>query len=160
MLDTYYLLLYTVSMLPIGTDAPNFKLPDHEGNPHKLSDYAGSWVLLYFYPKDDTPGCTKEACMLRDSAMEYEEHNITVLGISSDSELSHEKFISKYHLPFTLLSDSEKKVINMYGAKNDLGGTKRISYLIGPEGMIEKVYANVKPEMHADEVLEDVKNLA
>lgn len=146
-------------MLPIGSDAPNFKLIDHEGNPHRLSDYNGSWVLLYFYPKDDTPGCTKEACMLRDSAMEYEEHNITVVGISADNEMSHAKFISKYNLPFTLLSDPEKKVIDLYGAQNETGGTKRISYLIGPEGVIEKAYANVKSELHAEEVLKDVKNL-
>lgn len=146
-------------MLPVGSEAPNFKLTDHEGNPHRLSDHDGSWVLLYFYPKDDTPGCTKEACMLRDSAMDYEAANITVLGISADSEMSHEKFISKYHLTFTLLSDPEKKVIDLYGAKNNLGGTKRISYLIGPEGVIEKAYTDVKPELHAEEVLKDVKNL-
>lgn len=146
-------------MLDIGTQAPDFKLPDHEGTSHKLSDYRDSWVLLYFYPKDDTPGCTKEACTLRDTALDYEEANIIVLGVSADNEMSHEKFISKYQLPFTLLSDPEKKVINLYGAKNNLGMTKRISYLIGPEGMIEKAYANVKPELHADEVLEDVKQL-
>jgi peroxiredoxin Q/BCP len=97
--------------------------------------------------------------MLRDSALDYEEANIIVLGVSADDEMSHEKFISKYQLPFTLLSDPEKKVIDMYGAKNNLGMTKRISYLIGPEGMIEKAYSNVKPELHADEVLEDVKQL-
>jgi thioredoxin-dependent peroxiredoxin len=147
-------------MLPIGSDAPNFKLPDHEGVVHRLADYSGSWVLVYFYPKDDTPGCTKEACTLRDNAMDYEAHNITVLGISADSEMSHQKFISKYNLPFTLLSDPDKKVIDMYGAKNEMGGTKRISYLIGPEGIIEKTYADVKPEMHAEEVLNDVKELA
>jgi peroxiredoxin Q/BCP len=146
-------------MLPIGTEAPNFKLNDHEGSPHRLTDYADSWVLLYFYPKDDTPGCTKEACELRDSAMDYEEHNIIVVGISADSEMSHGKFISKYHLPFTLLSDPDKKVIDLYGAKNEIGGTRRISYLIGPEGVIEKAYTDVKPELHAEEVLKDVKNL-
>ena len=146
-------------MLPIGSEAPNFKLNDHEGNPHRLSDYDGSWILLYFYPKDDTPGCTKEACMLRDSAMEYEKHNIMVVGVSADSEMSHQKFISRYNLPFTLFSDPDKKVIDLYGAKNEIGGTKRISYLIGPEGVIEKAYADVKPEIHAEEVLRDVKNL-
>jgi peroxiredoxin Q/BCP len=91
--------------------------------------------------------------------MDYEEHNIIVVGISADSEMSHGKFISKYHLPFTLLSDPEKKVIDLYGAKNETGGTKRISYLIGPEGVIEKAYTDVKPELYAEEVLSDVKEL-
>jgi len=150
---------YTIYMLDIGTQAPNFNLSDHEGTMHKLSDYMGSWVLLYFYPKDDTPGCAKEACMLRDNALEYEKHDIIVLGVSADDEMSHEKFISKYNLPFTLLSDSDKRVIKMYDAKNAIGMTKRISYLVGPEGMIEKIYENVKPETHAEEVLEDVTEL-
>ncbi len=146
-------------MLAIGTQAPDFKLPDHTGEIHSLSQYEGQWVLLYFYPKDDTPGCTKEACALRDEALAYEQNDIIVLGVSKDSELSHEKFITKYRLPFTLLSDVDKKVIRMYGTETDTGGTKRISYLINPEGEIEKVYPAVKPETHADEVLRDVESL-
>jgi peroxiredoxin Q/BCP len=146
-------------MLEVGTQAPDFKLPDHMGDIHNLSQYEGQWVLLYFYPKDDTPGCTKEACALRDQALAYEENDIVVLGVSKDSELSHEKFISKYKLPFTLLSDTEKKVMRMYDTETDTGGTKRISYLINPEGEIEKAYANIKPETHADEVLRDVESL-
>ncbi len=146
-------------MLEVGTQAPDFKLPDHMGDIHNLSQYEGQWVLLYFYPKDDTPGCTKEACALRDQALAYEENDIVVLGVSKDSELSHEKFISKYKLPFTLLSDTEKKVMRMYDTETDTGGTKRISYLINPEGEIEKAYANIEPETHADEVLRDVESL-
>ena len=140
--------------------APQFKLKDHEGQTHSLSEFEGSWVLLYFYPKDGTPGCTKEACSLRDSALDYEEENIIVVGISADDELSHQKFISKYHLPFLLLSDPERQVIKMYKAQNETGGTKRISFLINPEGEVEKIYSQVDPETHAEEVLNDVRELA
>lgn len=146
-------------MLQIHTKAPDFTLTDHAGEKHTLSQYEGQWVLLYFYPKDDTPGCTKEACALRDTALEYEKKNIIVLGVSKDSELSHEKFITKYKLPFTLLSDTDKKVIHLYGAEKEDGGTKRISYLINPEGQIEKVYEKVTPETHAEEVLQDMEKL-
>lgn len=145
-------------MLDINTPAPDFSLPDESGEFHSLEEYKGSWVLLYFYPKDDTPGCTKEACSLRDYALEYEQNDLIVIGISKDSGESHQKFISKYKLPFTLLSDEKSKVIDMYGAKGPIG-TKRISYLIDPEGMIEKVYAKVDPEKHAEEVLRDLESL-
>ena len=145
-------------MLKQGEIAPDFTLLDENGDPHSLSKYEGKWVLLYFYPKDDTPGCTKEACALRYRAMEYEEGDIVVLGVPKDSGESHKKFISKYKLPFTLLSDPDRKVIKLYGADNELG-TKRISYLIDPDGMIEKIYDKVKPETHAEEVLEDLEKL-
>ncbi len=145
-------------MLDINTPAPDFSLPDESGEFHSLEEYKGSWVLLYFYPKDDTPGCTKEACSLRDYALEYEQNDLIVIGISKDSGESHQNFISKYKLPFTLLSDEKSKVIDMYGAKGPIG-TKRISYLIDPEGMIEKVYTKVDPEKHAEEVLRDLESL-
>lgn len=145
-------------MLKKGEKAPDFSLPDEMGETHNLSDYEGKWILLYFYPKDDTPGCTKEACAIRDSAMEYEKMDVEVLGISKDSSESHEDFISKYKLPFTLLSDMNKKVINMYGAGGGIT-TKRISYLIDPDGIIAKSYSKVDPEKHADEVLADVETL-
>ncbi len=145
-------------MLEIHTEAPDFSLLDEKGEKHTLSQYQGKWVLLYFYPKDDTPGCTKEACSLRDHALEYEENDLVVLGVSKDTTESHEKFISKYKLPFTLLADTEQKVIQVYGANGAIG-TKRISYLINPDGEIEKAYPNVKPESHAEEVLQDLKNL-
>jgi peroxiredoxin Q/BCP len=145
-------------MLKQGEIAPDFTLLDENGEPHSLSKYEGKWVLLYFYPKDDTPGCTKEACALRDRAMEYEESDIVVLGVSKDSGDSHKKFISKYKLPFTLLSDPEQKVIKRYEADGGIS-TKRISYLIDPEGVIERVYEKVKPETHAEDVLEDLKKL-
>ncbi len=145
-------------MLEIHTQAPDFSLLDEKHEKHTLSQYLDKWVLLYFYPKDDTPGCTKEACSIRDHALAYEENDLLVLGVSKDTSESHEKFISKYKLPFTLLADTEGKVIKLYGA-NSLTGTKRISYLINPDGEIEKVYPNVKPETHAEEVLADLQSL-
>lgn len=145
-------------MLETGTQAPDFALQDQNGDSHKLSDYKGQIVLIYFYPKDDTPGCTKEACSIRDVWGEFEKAGIQVFGISKDSVKSHKKFEEKYNLPFTLLSDLDKKVIESYGAKKAIG-TKRISYLIDKEGKITKAYDKVSPEAHADEILEDVSNL-
>src|SRR5512142_574142 len=102
-------------MLKPGNKAPDFTLPDQEGKTHSLSDYAGEWVLLYFYPKDDTPGCTAEACGIRDNYDAYGDAEVTVLGVSTDSVKSHAKFVTKYALPFTLLADEEKKVVAAYG---------------------------------------------
>ena len=147
--------------------APIFKLPDQDGKIHSLEDYKGKWVLLYFYPKDDTPGCTKEACAIRDSFPDFKKLKITVLGVSTDSVKSHGKFVEKYKLPFTLLSDESKSLVEKYGVwakKKFMGreymGTLRTSFLINPEGKIAKIYENVKPEIHAEEVLEDTKNLS
>lgn len=144
-------------MLPIQTPAPNFTLPDQNGKNHTLSDYLGQWVLLYFYPKDDTPGCTAEACSVRDNLPRFEELRVKVLGISADSSGSHQQFIEKYGLNFTLLSDVDKKVINEYRA----GGVfiKRISYLIDPQGNIYKSYPKVNPETHVMQVLTDLQNV-
>ncbi len=151
-------------MLKIEQKAPDFTLPDQDGNVHSLSDYKGKKVLLYFYPKDDTPGCTTEACTIRDSYKDFEKMGLVVLGVSVDSVKSHKKFETKYKLPFTLLSDEKKEVMEKYGVwgkKKFMGreyeGTNRISFLIGEDGKILKVYETVKPAEHAGEVLSDAK---
>ena len=157
-------------MNPLEVDslAPDFILPDQNGVEHSLSEYRGQWVLLYFYPKDDTLGCTKEACSIRDTFPKFESLNIEVLGVSVDSPESHKKFSEKYQLPFTLLSDEHKKVVTRYGvwAKRMFSfmgreheGVVRSSFLIDPTGTIEKIYIDVKPEKHAEEVLKDLKRL-
>jgi thioredoxin-dependent peroxiredoxin len=152
--------------LKINQKAPDFSLPDQNGEMHKLSDYKGKWVLLYFYPKDDTTGCTAQACAIRDELPNFKKIKAVVLGVSVDSVKSHKKFAEKYTLPFTLLADEEKKVVNKYGVwakKKFMGreymGTLRNSYLIGPDGKIKKIYEKVKPANHAEEVLEDLKSL-
>jgi len=152
--------------LEVNSLAPDFVLPDQDGVEHSLSQYRGQWVLLYFYPKDDTAGCTKEACSIRDAFPKFESLNIKVLGVSVDSVESHKKFAEKYQLPFTLLSDVHKKVVSHYdvwGEKKFMGreyeGTMRSSFLIDPTGTIEKIYIDVKPEQHAEEVLKDLKRL-
>jgi peroxiredoxin Q/BCP len=143
-------------MLKENTMAPDFELLDQEGKIHKLSTYQGSWVLLYFYPKDNTPGCTKEACMIRDYFPSFDKLNARVFGISSDSIQSHKDFAKKFELKFPLLSDEKKEVITLYAAKGVLF-TKRISYLIDPKGSIAKTYDNVNPAIHAKEVLADLE---
>ena len=142
-------------MLSSKIPAPDFTLPDQNAVDHKLSDYIGQWVLIYFYPKDDTPGCTIEACSIQDNLPKFQDLKIKVLGISADSVSSHQKFAQKYELNFALLSDDKKEAISKYEA----GGifTKRISYLIDPQGQIFKAYESVNPETHVAEVLEDLK---
>ena len=149
--------------LKIGDKAPDFTLPDQEGKEHALSGSKGAWVLVYFYPKDDTPGCTKEACSLRDNFPQFQKMNAVVFGVSVDTPKSHGKFAEKYALPFTLLADTDKKVVLLYGVwgeKKFMGktymGTRRTSFLIDPEGIIANIYENVKPEEHAQEVLADL----
>jgi len=139
-----------IMKLKIGNRAPNFKLADQNGNVHSLKDYEDKWVLLYFYPKDDTPGCTKEACAIRDSFPRFSKLKAAVLGISADSVQSHKKFAEKYKLPFTLLADIKKEVIKKYGV------IFRTSSLINPKGKIAKIYENVKPETHAEEIIKDL----
>lgn len=148
----------------VGDLAPDFTLPDQEGNQHTLSAYKGQWVLLYFYPKDDTPGCTKEACSIRDNFPAFQKLNVKVFGVSVDSVKKHAKFIEKYTLPFTLLADEEKTVVHAYGVwakKKFMGreymGTLRWSFLIDSKGKIAKVYQDVKPEEHVEEILRDLK---
>lgn len=144
-----------MKILTEGIPAPDFSLTDQNGNVHMLANYLGRYVLLYFYPKDDTPGCTAEACGIRDIYKDFELNNVKVFGVSSDSEKSHKKFAEKYDLPFTLLADQKSKVIKMYGAKSPLG-TKRISYLIDPKGLIAKIYDKVTPTTHGAEILKDI----
>jgi peroxiredoxin Q/BCP len=153
-----------ISLPAVGTAAPAFKALDQHGDAHTLSEYKGSWVLMYFYPKDDTPGCTKEACLLRDGFPFFEGLKAVVLGVSVDSVKSHHKFVEKYQLPFTLLADEDKKMVTAYGVWGDkkfMGrtytGTKRVSFLIDPKGKIAKVYPDVNPAKHADEVMADLK---
>lgn len=158
--------------LKVGQKAPAFELPDQNGKIHKLSDYSGKWILLYFYPKDDTPGCTIEACSIRDNFGSFKKMKTIVLGVNADSIKSHKKFEKKYKLPFPILSDESKKIIKAYGVwvvqtlrslqtrrgkKKFMGreymGIKRISFLIDPSGKISKIYEDVKPASHAGEVL-------
>ncbi len=152
--------------LSIGQLAPDFSLLDQNGTEHHLSDYRGQHVLIYFYPKDDTPGCTTEACSLRDNFSALKKHNTVVLGISTDSVKSHAKFATKFELPFTLLSDAEKRVVELYGVwgpKKFMGreflGTKRQSFLVDAEGKLAVWYETVKPADHVAEVLADLKKL-
>lgn len=150
--------------LKIGQKAPAFKLPDQTGAIHQLKDYLGKWVLVYFYPKDDTPGCTAEACSLRDNFPKFKKVNAVVLGVSIDPVKKHEKFATKYNLPFTLLADEDKQMVEKYGVwaeKSMYGrkymGTLRTSFLIDPTGKIAKIYEGVKPATHAEKVLADLK---
>jgi peroxiredoxin Q/BCP len=152
-------------VLSEGTLAPAFELKDSQGNTHKLADYRGRTIVLYFYPKDNTPGCTKEACSFRDSYQDFRVEGAEVIGISPDSEKSHTNFIDKYELPFTLLSDPDHKICEAYGAwglKKNYGreyeGVFRTTFVIGPDGVIKKVFKNVKPAEHAVEVLAAVKS--
>lgn len=144
----------------------NFSLPDQNGKIHTLSDYKGQWVLVYFYPKDDTPGCTEEACAIRDNFPEFQKLGIRVFGISADPIKNHEKFAGKYSLPFTLLSDEKRTTIKRWGAwqkKRVFGktymGIARISFLIDPDGDVAITYEEVEPKKHAEEVLNDLKEL-
>ena len=147
-------------MLKEGYAAPDFTVKNQDGADVKLSDFRASRVVLYFYPKDDTPGCTKQACSLRDGFAEFEEKGIKILGVSADDETSHQKFISKYELPFTLLADTDHAVADAYGSygeKNFAGknymGVLRKTFLIDESGKIKRVFDKVKVDEHADEVL-------
>lgn len=150
-------------MLKNGDIAPDFTLLDSEGNTVSLSDFRGNKVIIYFYPKDDTSGCTKEACNFRDNYSQLKEKNVVVIGISKDSVSSHVKFKNKYDLPFILLSDPNHQVIETYGAygeKKMYGrtymGTIRMTYLVSEEGLILKIYDKVKPDKHVEEILKDL----
>lgn len=150
-------------MLKEQDKAPDFTLNNQDGNPISLHDFAGKKVILYFYPRDNTPGCTREACAFRDQFQVFKEHGIVVLGISKDSEKSHQNFILKQSLPFDLLSDPQHEVIESYGAwqeKKLYGkvsmGIVRSTYVIDEEGMIERVYPKVKPDEHAVQILNDL----
>ena len=150
--------------LQVGDAAPDFSLPDQDGTPVSLSSLQGQRVVIYFYPKDDTPGCTKEACNFRDRWDQFKTHGITVLGISKDAAASHGKFIAKYSLPFTLLTDAEPCPVatayGSYGLKKFMGkeymGMMRHTFVVDPDGRIERIYTKVKAEAMADQVLSDL----
>ncbi len=144
--------------LSLNRKAPDFRLPDQNGKMQSLSDYKRKWVLIYFYPKDFTSGCTKEACDIRDNWGEFKKREIVVLGISKDDITSHKKFADKYKLPFTILADPEKKVLKIYGAWHEK--TVRMSYLINPQGKIAKIYPKVEPSTHVKIILQDFEELS
>ena len=148
-------------MLEVGTKAPNFTLPGADGNPVSLSDYAGKRVVLYFYPRDNTPGCTRQACAFGASYQGFKDNNAVVIGISKDSVASHRKFADKYELPFILLADPQLQAIQAYGVwqeKKNYGkvsmGVVRSTFVIDPDGIIEKVMPKVKPDTNAAEILQ------
>ncbi|MBD2089739.1 peroxiredoxin [Microcoleus sp. FACHB-1515] len=141
--------------LSVGTTAPDFTVKDTNGNTVKLSDQAGQVVILYFYPKDDTPGCTKQACGFRDHYDDYLGQEIKIFGISRDDEASHQAFTEKYSLPFPLLADTDGAIAKAYDV--DGGGyAKRVTYVIDPDGTIVKVYENIKTDTHASELLAEL----
>jgi peroxiredoxin Q/BCP len=142
-------------MLTIGSPAPHWSLPDQQGITRNLTDYTGKYLLLFFYPKDDTPGCTTETCTIRDNYAQFTGLGIAIVGISADGVDSHKKFSEKYALPFTLLADTDKTVIKAYGA-DGFPFDKRISYIIDPTGTIIKTYPKVTPADHAAEILADL----
>ena len=152
-----------VITLKEGAKAPPFTASTNGGGQVSLKDFKGKHVVLFFYPKDDTPGCTKEVCAFRDEHADFEKAKTVVLGVSCDSTTKHDKFVAKYDLPFLLLADEDQKIANKYGAwglKKFMGkeyeGIHRISYLIDPDGKIQRIWSKVKPEEHAAEVLAEI----
>ncbi len=150
----------SVGLIEVGEAAPAFSLPDQAGTTHKLADYRGRWVVLYFYPKDDTSGCTAEACQFRDDLPRFRKKDAVVLGVSPDAAASHKKFADKYKLPFTLLADTEKEVCQRYGVwqqKSMYGrkymGVVRTTYLIDPKGKVAQRWDKVKVPGHAEAVM-------
>jgi thioredoxin-dependent peroxiredoxin len=147
----------------IGDTAPAFTLPDQTGKPVSLADYHGKWVVLYFYPKDGTPGCTTEACEFRDNVFAFRDAGATILGISVDDVASHKKFAADNHLPFTLLADNDKKVARDYGVLHRMLGlmelARRETFIVDPQGRVAKHYREVDPGSHSKQVLADLKVL-
>ena len=157
----------TDKSIEIGNKAPNFTLPNQDGKVVRLSEFTGKWVVLYFYPKDNTPGCTTEACEFTDGLKSFEKLNAVVLGVSPDSTTSHQKFIEKQNLKITLLSDCDRKVMMQYGAfgtkkmyGKEVQGVIRSTFLIDPKGRIAWSWPNVKAAGHADKVREKLAELA
>jgi thioredoxin-dependent peroxiredoxin len=149
-----------VSLLAVGTQAPEFTATDQNGQAHALSDFKGKKVILYFYPKDNTSGCTKEACAFRDHFARFRQLDVEILGVSTDSEKSHKSFVQKYDLPFSLLADPDKRLVEAYGVWGEKSlygrkymGTSRVTYLIDEAGKIAAVFPKVKPDAHAEEIL-------
>ncbi len=153
-------------MLKVGRKAPAFSLPDQDNEVHTLKGAAGKWAIIYFYPKDDTPGCTKEACTIAEIYKDFAKLKTVVFGVSKDSVKSHKKFADKYQLPFTLLADTKSEMISAYQAQAEKSmfgkkyiGIIRVSYVISPEGKIAAVYPDVDPASHALQLLQDIKRL-
>jgi peroxiredoxin Q/BCP len=153
-------------MLSVNDTAPDFSLLDQDERTHTLNDYPNQWKVIYFYPKDDTPGCTKEACAIRDIYKDFEKLHVHVFGVSKDTPAKHKKFADKYELPFTLLSDPEATMIDAYGAGKEKSmygktymGIHRMSYLLDDHNKIVKVYPKVSPTEHALELLDDIRTL-
>ena len=152
----------TMADIMVGETAPPFHLQDQKGNWHSLEQYSGKWVVLYFYPKDDTPGCTKEACAFRDNIFAFEDIGAVILGVSLDDVASHEAFAEQYSLPFSLLSDADATTATDYGVLKKMGPltfAKRQSFIIDPAGNIARHYESVNAESHSVEVLADLKEL-
>jgi len=152
----------SASELDVGMQAPQFELFDQSEVTHNLKDYLGKWVVLYFYPKDDTPGCTKEACAFRDDIATLQNLDVQVFGASVDTTESHAEFAKKYSLQFPLLADIGGKVAGRYGSLTKLGPlklAKRHTFIIDPEGKLAKIYRSVKPATHSDEVIAEIKKL-
>jgi len=148
--------------LDVGRPAPEFELADQQGQLHSLEDYRDRWVVLYFYPKDETPGCTTEACEFRDNIFAYQELNAQILGVSLDDVESHRKFAENHSLPFPLLADTEGTAADAYGVKTKMMGwtvAKRQTFLIDPDGNIARHYEKVDPDEHSAQVLADLKML-
>ena len=147
----------------VGAAAPAFKLQDQDGKWHSLADYRGKWVALYFYPKDDTPGCTTQACSFRDNIFAFNKEGAVILGISVDDVASHKAFAEKHGLPFTILADSDKAVTRSYGVLKTYMGVmemaRRDTFIIDPQGRVAKHYESVNPEGHSQLVLGDIKAL-
>jgi peroxiredoxin Q/BCP len=146
-------------LLPIGTPAPDFTSVDQNGNPIALKDYRGRTVVLYFYPRDDTPGCTAEACAFRDDLEEFKGRNVAILGVSVDDAESHKRFQEKYGLNFTLVADPKKEITREYGALNLFGVARRVTYIIDGRGNIRHVYEKVQPRDHSREILQTLTAL-
>ncbi len=147
----------------VGEQAPDFELPDQEGQLHSLEDYLDSWVVLYFYPKDETPGCTTEACGFRDDIFAFRKLNAQIIGVSLDDTESHSRFAETHGLPFPLLADTDGTVAETYGVRTRLFGmpmAKRETFVIDPEGMLVRHYEDVDPDTHSAEVLADLEELA
>jgi len=156
------LLAVASEQLAIGEPAPEFELSDQNGQLHSLEDYRDQWVVLYFYPKDETPGCTTEACEFRDNIFAFKEINAQILGVSLDDVESHQKFAEHHGLPFPLLADSGGQTAEAYGVKTKMFGitvAKRQTFLIAPDGTLSKHYEKVKPADHSTQVLADLKEL-
>jgi len=150
----------SIAGLKVGEKAPNFSLQDQNNVTHTLSDYEGQWVVLYFYPKDDTPGCTTQACDFRDAVKRIIVSKAIVFGLSLDSVTSHKLFAEKYNLPFSLLADETGEVSELYDSlRKLLGYAKRNTFIVDPKGNIAKIYLSVDPKTHSEMVLSDLSNL-